>query len=75
MESPTKLIPIAVDLCPNGHIFILAALSKEAFITSFEKHFEFLASQLCAGSTTAADNFTRFRQATFIVSVYSELRK
>ena len=70
----TKLIPIALDLHPNGEIFILAAPSKEAFIASFEKHFEFLAAQLCSGSTTVEDNFTRFRQAAFIGSVYSELR-
>lgn len=74
MNALPKLIPIALDLHPDGEIFILAAPSKEAFISSFESHFESLAAQLCAGSLTTKDNFTRFRQAAFIGSVYSELK-
>lgn len=75
MESPpTKLVPIAVEFHQNGHIFILAAPSKEAFIASFEEHFQSLASQLSAGSITSEDYFTRFHQAAFIGSVYPELK-
>lgn len=75
MES-TKLIPLAAELYPNGHIFILAAPSKEAFIASFQQHFNKLATQLASDATTSSqDAFTRFRQAAFIGSVYSELRQ
>jgi len=72
MES-TKLIPLAVELYPNGHIFVLAAPSKEAFIASFSQHFQKLAEQLASDcSSNVADAFIRFRQASFIGGVYSE---
>lgn len=74
MES-AKLIPIAVDIYTNGHIFILAAPSKEAFMLSFEKHHPTLAFQLCEGAESVNDNFTRLHQAAFIGGIYSELRK
>lgn len=68
-----KLIPLAVSLQPNGHIFVLAAPSKEAFVISFKQHSTKLAEQLAADSTSIEDAFTRFRQAAFIGGVYSEL--
>lgn len=71
MES-TKLIPLAVELYPNGHIFVLAAPSKEAFIASFSQHFQKLAVQLASDTTNTPDTFIRFRQAAFIGGVYSE---
>lgn len=67
-----KLIPRAVEFHQNGHIFVLAAPSKEAFIASFKQHFPKLAEQLASDcSTNIKDAFTRFRQASFIGGVYS----
>lgn len=67
-----KLIPIAVEFHQNGHIFILAAPSKEAFIVSFQQHSAKLAEQLAyEGSDNIEDAFTRFRQSAFICGVYS----
>lgn len=72
MDSP-KLIPLAAELYTNGHVFVLAAPSKEAFIASFSQYFNKLAVQLASDTTTSAqDAFTRFRQAAFIGAVYSE---
>ena len=72
MDSP-KLIPLAVELYPNGHVFILAAPSKEAFIASFKQHFPKLAEQLASDcSSNVEDAFVRFHQAAFIGGVYSE---
>lgn len=70
-----KLTPLAVEIFSNGHIFILAAPSKEAFITSFNKHSEVLATQLASGSTSTEESFIRCRQAVFIGGVYQELTK
>lgn len=68
-----KLTPLAVSRQNDGHIFVLAAPSKEAFIVSYQQHFPKLAEQLTADSKPSIEDvFIRCRQASFIVSIYSE---
>lgn len=73
--SQPKLIPIALNLYPNGHIFVLIAPSQEAFIDSFSKYHPKFASQLCNDVKTDEDSFTRIRQAACIGAAYALLRK
>ena len=70
----TKLIPIAIDLYDNGHVFILIAPSSESFVDSFSKYRNKFAIQLCSDALTDEDSFTRIRQATCIGAAYALLR-
>jgi hypothetical protein len=73
--SQPRLIPIAVDFYDNGHVFVVAAPSQEAFVLSFKIHHSTFAHQLCADATTDEDSFTRIRQAACIGAAYALLRQ
>lgn len=75
MKSPPKLIPIAVDLYDNGHVFVLIAPSQEAFVKSIHDNHPKFATQLCSDVKTDEDSFVRIRQAACIGAAYALLRQ